>query len=340
MACSGRVAFGLWAAVSGLLLPCLAAAAAPTLVLYYPDARFHDAVEAGSVLQKLAKDLSEGTGLEISAQFFQKGKDATEHFRSGRPTVGILDSRFYAEYGGEFGLTYLASPLVSGRTTYELALVVKADSAAKNIRDLAGTILATSYPGRIGAAFLSNIALEGHLDAQVHFGELRPVDSAASAIAAVLITEATAAFAPLDGLAEMGRAAEVRAILTTQPIPLPPLCMTRGALSEEDAQRLVSVFEKLGETASGRQILAGFGFTGFSRGPAPALTAAVSLLNAAPASVRKRPVIEESGAAGEMLVKTELPQLQPLLIPMPTYAEDDLLVAKKTPDDPQAADRE
>ena len=265
--CNKTVVAALTASIFGALAapPARAADEKIVIAIYAPNAPFESGDARYAFASKLAQHISSSTGIAAEGKAFAKTSDFDAAVKKGQVDFAIVDGVFLGQRGVPWPV--LASAVTSGDTSQRWWLVA---SEGAGVLDLQGKRLAQVQSAGRDAAFVDNVLLEGELPKL--FGARQSVPDVNSAVAAVALHKADAAFAPesaTKGLKRVFDAGRVPLLRLTEPEPR----VSRQIQSMNIAQGLS---ESVGEGLGVRMLramlpMAGLAFTSCSgMAPAPA----------------------------------------------------------------------
>jgi len=211
---------------------------AADLVVYVPDGP-QDAsqmVAAIAPLQAKARD----SGLELSGHYFVQLADFQKFIESKKPGFGVVDPFYFLENKDALALKPLAvATSDSGAFGREYCLVVSATKPWTKADELAGKRLAQTPLANRYAYFTNDVLMEGMLGAASFTPKVVP--HTASAVRAVELDEADAAFVPCP---QVAKSPKLKVLVRTRPIPY-PVAVAFGGASDADAQRFQALLTGL-----------------------------------------------------------------------------------------------
>lgn len=168
-----------------ILLGLPAWAHAETVAIFAPNLDFKDGAERNAYVSKIAKELSDETGLNWSAQAFARASD----FEAARASidVAILDADYFSSKGNSLKPVGMLS--ASGQTARPFKVIAKRGASSK-LYDYRGKRLAVVANTSMVNAFVSASALGNEARATDYFSSLDEVRDVRSAINAIEVGKA------------------------------------------------------------------------------------------------------------------------------------------------------
>jgi hypothetical protein len=184
------------AAVASAVTCALALGASPalaedtlTIALYAPNAPFESGEARYSFASRLASHVASATGLTVEPKAYARASDFESAIKKNQVDFAVVDGVYLAERGVPWSA--IATTTAGGETTQRWWLVA---NDPVGVLDLQGKRLAQVQTSGKDAAFVDNVLLEGELPRL--FGGRQSVPDVSSAVAAVSLKKADAAFAP------------------------------------------------------------------------------------------------------------------------------------------------
>lgn len=209
-----------------LLLLCVptAAMAQHVVALFTPGLDFSDGAKRNEFVNKVAKSLSEKTGMAWEGQAFARASD----FESARSSISlaILDADYFSTKAGN--LKPVAMLSANGQTRRPMKVIAKSGNGGKlyNYRNKRFAIVSTTS---MTSSFITASALGGEIKAASYFASLDEVRDVRAAINAVDMgkDDLTLVFDGYDS--------GFTTVYTTQAVGLPVVAMNPALLSGIDA---------------------------------------------------------------------------------------------------------
>ncbi|HUH05899.1 MAG TPA: PhnD/SsuA/transferrin family substrate-binding protein [Kofleriaceae bacterium] len=193
-----------------------------TVGLYAPSAPFDSPSDRLQYVTRLADHLEPAAGgAEVVGRVFARASDFVAALRRGELQFAVID----APYAAARGLPYRALAAATRGGAAEAAWLLVTGAGMSGLSDLRGRTLAVARTGAREAAFVSNVLLEGEVDAASYFGGITLTPDSLSAATLVKLGRADAALVPAgvaipDGLRVVGR---------TRPVGWPMFVALPGA---------------------------------------------------------------------------------------------------------------
>lgn len=192
-----------------------------TVGLYAPSAPFDSPSDRLQYVTRLADHLEPAAGgAEVIGRVFARASDFVAALKRGELQFAVVDG----PYAAALGLPYRALAATTRDGAAESPWSLVAGAGVNGVSDLRGRTLAVARTGAREAAFVSNVLLEGEVDAG-YFGALTLTPDSLSAVTLVKLGRADAALVP-DGVAI---ADGVRMIGRTRPVSWPMFVALPGA---------------------------------------------------------------------------------------------------------------
>lgn len=201
-----------------------AARADGALGLFAPSAPFPSTTARLELASRLGDALGAGAG-----KVFARASDFAAAVRDGQVTLALVDPAYLAIAGG--GYTVIAAAVRDGDTSHVWQLVAR---DARSIAALRGKRLLVPSLGGHEAELVDNVLLGGEVT-RGYFGAIEAAPDTASALAALGLGKADAAFVPA-GVALPG---EAKVILSVPAIP-GALLVAYGAVSADRRAQLAA----------------------------------------------------------------------------------------------------
>jgi len=251
-----------------------------------------NADELAAKVDRLTKRVAQDAGIEVERADAASYEALAEQVRESKVDVAWLPPIVFVRL--EAAARPLASVLRGGRTSYEAALVIRADSPIKTIEELRGT--RAGWVDRWSAAGFvlprAKLALLG-IDPRTVFRTETFYGSHKAAIRALIdgACDVAGTYARANADPKSARdkstmtgswsevaGAEVRVLATFGAIP-PDVIAVRAGLPEEIGKRVTSALRKAASEEDGREMLRDvFGGDDIHEGPAPGYDALGSAL--------------------------------------------------------------
>lgn len=202
---------------------------AETVAIFAPNLDFKDGAERNAYVTKIAKSLSDATGLDWNAQAFARAADF-ESARS-RIDVAILDADYYSSKGGALKPVGMLS--ASGQTSRAFKVITQRGASSK-LYDYRGKRLAIVANTSMANAFVTASALGNEVKAKDYFGSVDEVRDVRSAINAIEVGKADIS------LVYDGYDGGFTTVYTSPAVGLPIVALNPSRLSGEKADRVKS----------------------------------------------------------------------------------------------------
>lgn len=203
------------------------------IAIYAPNAPFESGDARYSFASKLAQHVSSSAGLPAEPKAFTRASDFEAAVKKGQVDFAIVDGVYLAQRGVPWPV--LATAAAGGDTSQRWWLVA---GEAAGVLDLQGKTLAQVQSGARDGAFVDNVLLEGEVPKL--FGARQGVPDVVSAVAAVSLHKADAAFAPEPATKGLKR------VFDAGRVPNPGLVAVKGALPKETVDKVRSASLSLG----------------------------------------------------------------------------------------------
>jgi len=213
----------------------------PSHFLYFNPDSIHNNL---SGLKEAMDSFLSASGFTFSFQPFARFHDFDREVRSDSPAFLFLPEWYLHQDGNDKRFKPFLIPVRQGATTYRKVLLVAADSALTTEK-LAGTTIAMTPVGQAGLAVLDEaifkrIGLRGK--------ELNFITTAkdSDALFALALRQGKAALVSQDNLEHIGNInprllKTVKILAVSDPLPLPVLCYTYGAVPAGEVERMRKV---------------------------------------------------------------------------------------------------
>lgn len=265
-------------------------------VFFQPNAAFKDNKEAVTAIRSLEKYLSDKLGEPCKGHFFQKESDMVRFIESSKPAIVLLDIRFFVKNYEKENLKPIAIPERNGLTSTPAVVVVKQDSAAKNIFDMKGKVFATTGNDSVNDNFLSNMIFEQQLDVSTFF-KTKFVDSSNSALMAVLYKEADLCVVDQFVLDSHPNKSEFKRLVTTDKVIFPPICIIETNTTAAMQAKIMSAFSALDHRKDAAEFGKSLGMDGWKTVSINDFDATIALLTKPFSSFAKKPVLSQQSGA-------------------------------------------
>ncbi|MFC1852613.1 PhnD/SsuA/transferrin family substrate-binding protein [candidate division CSSED10-310 bacterium] len=232
-------------------------------VFFNPDSASNNPIDATNALQTFCNYLNKKEGWNLRAFYFKKQKDLEKFLETHTVMFGILSQIFIVENSEKYNLERLCNPVRNGKTTYRKVIVVKKDNNYKDLEDLRGKKLAATSLGSENMAFYNKVVFRGEIDIRDHFSEIVTVDSASSAIMAVVYKEVDAAavthskFTILQDLNPRVKS-QLASIFTSAETPISPLVYFKDNVSPDVVEKVSNQLLSMHNHPLGRNVLLAF----------------------------------------------------------------------------------
>ncbi|MFC1852359.1 PhnD/SsuA/transferrin family substrate-binding protein, partial [candidate division CSSED10-310 bacterium] len=233
------------------------------LVFFNPDSGSQNPVDATNALQTFCNVINKREGWHLRAYFFKKQKDLENFLDSHKVWFGILSQIFLVENYQQRNLVPLGSPVRNGNTTYRKVIIVKKDKGYKDLQDLKGKKLAATALGEENIPFYNKVVFRGEIDVRKHFSDITIVDSANSAIMAVLYGQVEAAavtFASFTIMKDLNPQvnAKLTSIFTSAETPISPMVYFKDNVDPSYIPTFRNILLTMHNDPIGRQSLLAF----------------------------------------------------------------------------------
>jgi ABC-type phosphate/phosphonate transport system substrate-binding protein/LysM repeat protein len=233
------------------------------VVFFNPDTASQNPVDATNALQTFCNVINKKENWNIRAYFFKKQKDLDTFLDSKKVDLGILSQVYVAENYEKRHLVPFVAPVRDGKTTYRKVVIVDKASGYKDIQDLKGKVLAGTYLGEENIPFYNKVVFRGELDITTHFKEIKVVDSANSAIMAVLYGQVDAAAVTLASFTIMQDLnpqvkSKLVSIFTSAETPISPMVYFSDNIDMKRLPKLKEILLGMHNDPVGRQSMLAF----------------------------------------------------------------------------------
>jgi hypothetical protein len=259
-----------------------------TVAVFAPNAPFDSGEARYSYASHLAQHLTTSLGVPVEPKAYARAGDFDAAVKKGLVDFAILDGIYLAERGTPWPVLAIAT---AGGEAQSRWVLIAPD--APGVLDLAGKRLSVVQSGGRDNAFVDNVLLDGELPKL--FGARAPAPDVASAVAAVALHKADAAFAPES--AARGH----KVIFDAGRLPNPALVLVKPTLPKELVDRVRAA--TLGSSSTGSAV-----FDGWKAGGSEAYRALAGRF--AP-RIRRPVMAEPAPIALDPLEALALPPLQP-----------------------------
>ncbi|MFC1852564.1 PhnD/SsuA/transferrin family substrate-binding protein [candidate division CSSED10-310 bacterium] len=233
------------------------------VVYFNPDVTVKDPLTAVSAMKPFTDYVGKKLGIVIEPHYFIKQVDLERFLDTNAVSFGIFSQVFIVENFKKRNFEPICIVINDGESFYRKVILVRKDSPHETLEDLKGKILASTALGEDNVPFLNKVVFQGEIDVRTHFSEVKIVDSANSAIMAVLYKQAEAAdtnywnFLTLQELnPRVGR--ELKSIYTSAQTPLPGLVVFKDRVSDELRQRTIDEMVIMHNSPTGSQAMLAF----------------------------------------------------------------------------------
>lgn len=165
------------------------------LVYFNPDVTVEDPIAAVSAMKPFANFVGKKLGVTFEPYFFKKKVDLERFMTENKVTFGIFSQMYIVENYKKLNFEPILIVQKEGQPYYRKVILVRADSGYETLDDLKGKTLSTTALGEDNIPFLNKVVFRDEINVSEHFGKMQIVDSANSAIMAVLYKQADAAAA-------------------------------------------------------------------------------------------------------------------------------------------------
>lgn len=179
--------------IFGLAAVLLLAGATPVLAqkvynvgVYLPNTRFSDSAAQGSFASRVAKGLSDATGLQFRGRSYGSAGALKSAIGRGLVDFAILDALYFAS-----NMAY--RPLASGGPRETMSLLVS--KGFRSVAELKGKVLVTPQSSSNDANFYANYILSAEVIAKSFFSKVLHRSNISAAITMVSTGRADAVFA-------------------------------------------------------------------------------------------------------------------------------------------------
>ena len=221
------------------LTPAVASAQSHIVAIFAPSLDFKDGAARNAFVSKVAKSLTDKTGMQWSASAFARASD----FEAARSTVdlAILDSDYFSSKSGSLKPVAMLSS--NGVTTKRLKVIAKRGSSDKlfNYRGKRLTIVASTP--LVKSFFTANV-LGNEVDADKYFSSIDEVRDVRSAINAIELGKAD-----LTMLYD-GYDSGFTTVYTSPAVALPVIAINVSKLSTSDAEAVKNALPSISVSAS------------------------------------------------------------------------------------------
>ncbi|MFC1851762.1 PhnD/SsuA/transferrin family substrate-binding protein [candidate division CSSED10-310 bacterium] len=233
------------------------------VVYFNPDVTIEDPIAAVSAMKPFTNFIGKKLGVQLEPYFFKKQVDLDRFIESNKVAFGIFSQMYIVENFRKRSFEPIAIVLKEGQPYYRKVVLVRTDSEFQTLADLEGKVLATTALGDDNIPFLNKVVFRGEIDVNTHFGKLTVVDSANSAIMAVMYKQADAAAANylnyvfLQELNPQVRK-QLKSIYTSAKTPLPGLVYFKGNLPQDLVDTAIKEMLIMHENPIGAQTMLAF----------------------------------------------------------------------------------
>lgn len=190
-----------------------------TVAIFAPNGAFDSGDARYTCASRMAQQLT-AAGLPAEPKAFARASDFEAAVKKGQVDLAIVDGVVMAERGSPWPV--LAVMTSGGETSARWVLVA---SEAGSVLDLSGKRLALAQSGARDNAFIDNALLDGELPRL--FATRQGTPDIASAVAAVSLKRADAAFAP-EAVAR-----GLKSVFDAGRVPNPALVVVKAGLARE-----------------------------------------------------------------------------------------------------------
>lgn len=210
-----------------ILIPTAAFAQSHTVAIYAPSLDFKDGAARNAFVSKVAKSLSEQTGMTWTGSAFARASD----FESARSTVdlAILDADYFSGKSGS--LKPIAMLTANGVATRRLKVIAKRGASDKlyNYRGKRLALVASS--SYVKSFFTANV-LGNEVKAEDYFGSIEEARDIRSAINSVALDKADLT------MTYEGYDSGFTTVYTSPAVALPIIAMNVSRLSTAEAEKV------------------------------------------------------------------------------------------------------
>lgn len=239
-----------------------------TVVICYPGGpvRTADAKPAMDSMLAVIEEIGQWSEGSISCEFTSKVDECRKLMAEKDPHFAILSVGLYLEHRQKHQLVPVAQPNVEGHTTDIFRILVRKDSF-NSLSDLKGKTLGGTHLGE--PRFLKKIVFKSKIDPAKHF-QLKPSHRALRALRnlskgrdldAVIVNEQQ-----YKSLGSLPFAGKLKAVFTSEPIPLVGLLANTKKTSKHERGRITQALSSMCTHDKGKELCQMFGIESF--GPA------------------------------------------------------------------------
>ncbi|MFC1851744.1 PhnD/SsuA/transferrin family substrate-binding protein [candidate division CSSED10-310 bacterium] len=239
-------------------------------VFFNPDTATQNPTDAALAAQTFLNYVNKKQGWTLKTYYFKKQRDLVNLLDRRKVYFGVLSHTFLVENHHHRNIKILVRPLRNGKTTYREVIVVKKDTGYTELLDLKGKRLAATALGQENISFYNDVIFLGEIDVQAHFQEIRTVDSANSALLAVLYGDVEAAAVTYSRYLIMKDLnpqinTNLTTIFASAEIPISPFCYFDDNVTPQMAEDVKKILLDMHNTPFGRNILMAFQVEAFEK---------------------------------------------------------------------------
>lgn len=233
------------------------------VVFFNPDSGSQNPVDATNALQTFCNVLKKRRGWNLRAYFFKKKKDLDHFLDSRKVDFGILSQIYVVENYKKRGIVPFVIPVRNGKTTYRKVILVQKAKHYHDLQDLKGKVLASTALGDENIPFYNKVVFRGEIDVRKHFKEIKLVDSANSAIMALLYGQVDAAAVTLASFTIMKDlnpqiSRKLESIYTSAETPISPMCYFKNNIDLKILPEMKKILLTMHNDPVGRQSMLAF----------------------------------------------------------------------------------
>jgi len=233
------------------------------VVFFNPDSGSQNPVDATNALQTFCNVINKQMGWNLRAYYFKKQKDLDKFLDERKVDLGILSQIYFVENYRKRNMVPFCIPVRDGKTTYRKVVVVRNDKGYLDLQDLKGKKLAATALGEENIPFHNIVVFQGEIDVETHFSEIKLVDSANSAIMAVLYGEVDAAAVTMASFTIMQDLnpqvkSKLKSIFTSAESPISPMVYFVDNIDPTKIDKLHAILLNMHNNPVGRQSMLSF----------------------------------------------------------------------------------
>lgn len=239
--------------ILGLLLLLLPAALSPLPIRAEnppPDFYYFNPDSLQSNLNQLKSEMDgffSRSGYPVNFQPFARLIDFDQKIKEKRPAFLFLPHWYYEKYGALHKLQPVLQPSLNNKKTYSKVLLARKNTAV-TITSLRNRTLAMTSMGPDEEKILDRIVFQ-NLGLSAREQRIVIVPKDADAVFALALGQVETALVVKQNLIPLAAVNErlmqsITTIVESQPLPMPLLCFSEGAVAKEQVERMKTLFLK------------------------------------------------------------------------------------------------